>query len=469
MKTGNLTNSTRLAVAAIALAAAATSFTGCDDDSTIGESIIQDQLAVVVNDTSFTLTGHSIAADTLLSRTVTQIIGSIEAPGYGELSSDFVTQFMPSLALDTVGVSVNEIDSLKLVFSMDPKAFTGDSLAPMGLEVYRLTEDLKTPIYNTFDPAGKYDAANPLGSVMYNATTMGQPDSVQGATVRNIEVTLPRSLGQELYAAFRDNPENYATPSAFSKNVFNGIYVRNSFGSGRIIRIAQTVMRMYYHTTVATASGADSTINHTGSYFAVTPEVITNNNLSLKLASSLKDRAKEGQAIVVAPAGMDVEITFPARDIIDNYRANNKGLGVVNQLTMQIPASTIDNKYNIVAPPHLLLVLSSKKKEFFANGKVNDNMTSFYAAYDGDSHSYTFSGLRDYIVDLMERDQITADDYTFTLVPVTVTTETIQSSYGSTGRVVVTSITPYVATPAMTLLNLANARISLTYSTQTMM
>lgn len=78
----------------------------CDDDtSTIGSSLIQDQVKIVVDD-SFTLTGHSVASRRVQSRTILQLLGNIDAEGYGSFSSDVVTQFMPSQTIPYTDVTL---------------------------------------------------------------------------------------------------------------------------------------------------------------------------------------------------------------------------------------------------------------------------------------------------------------------------------------------------------------------------
>ena len=106
----------------------------CNDDSTIGGSLVSDSLEVVI-DSSFTVTGHTIAADPILSRTTMQLLGSVDVPGFGTLSSDFVTLFIPANAIDTAGITAAQIDSLRMFMVMNLGAYTGDSIAPMGLGV----------------------------------------------------------------------------------------------------------------------------------------------------------------------------------------------------------------------------------------------------------------------------------------------------------------------------------------------
>ena len=438
----------------------------CDDSSDIGNSITQDSVAIIV-DTTFTLTGQSVSNSQVLSRSVTQMIGSIDADGFGRISSDIVTQFMPSNVLDTAGVGVNDIDSLRLVMMLNLGEYTGDSVAPMGLEVYPLKRQLPSPIYSDFDPEGYYDSSERYASLIYNASAVGQPDSVKELSYRMLSVTLPRTVAKNLYAAYLENPATYATPTAFAQ-VFPGLYIKNSFGNGRVTRIASTTMHLYYHKTYYDESlEKDTTVRRAGNYFAVTPEIVTNNNIRLDIAPEIKARVAQGQTIVMAPAGLDVQFRFPGPEMLEKYRQDiAKGLGVINTVELSIPAKAIENKYGIQPPAYLLMTLTSEKDDFFINNKIPDNKTSFYAAYNSTTGKYDFTGLRTYFLDLLDKDQLTDADITFTLTPVSVTYESNSSYYYGT-TTTVTGVAPYVATPVMARLLIEKSKISLVYSKQT--
>ncbi len=454
-----------LAIGAVATLMA-TSMIGCNESSVIGESIVQDNVEVII-DSTFTVSGQSVRNEAVLSRTITQLIGLIDAPGYGRLSSDVVTQFMPALSLDTTNVGADRIDSLKLVMNITLGAYTGDSIAPMGLDIYRLEKSLPTTMYSDFDPEGYYDPNKKIGSVIYNATALGEDDDTKALSYRQVTVDLPVELGREIYTSYVKNPSAFVTPTEFTDKVFKGLYFKNSYGSGRVTRVGQTLINMYYHSTYYDSDiEADTTITSVGSYFAVTPEIISNNNIKLTMDKSITDAVDAGESIVLAPAGLDVDITFPAREIISSYRSNITNLGVINSLTLDIPAEAITNDYDIEVPTYLLMVLKNKKDEFFENNDINDNETSFYATYSSTTNSYTFSGLRTYLLNLMEKDEITEDDITFTLTPVTVSTESTTSSYYTTSTTYVTSIIPYVSTPVMAKLLLDESKITLVYSKQ---
>lgn len=453
-------------LAAALMAGSAVLTPSCDDSSDIGNSITQDSVTIVV-DTTFTLTGQSVSNARVLSRSVTQMIGRVDAPGFGSLSSDIVTQFMPSNILDTVGVGVNDIDSLRLVMMLNLGEYTGDSVAPLGLEIYPLTRQLPSPIYSDFDPTGYYDTSKRYASLIYNASAVGESDSVKDLGYRMLAVTLPRDLAKGLYSAYRNNPQTYSTPSDFA-NVFPGLYIKNSFGNGRVTRIASTTMHLYYHKTYYDESiEKDTTVLCAGNYFAVTPEIVTNNNIKLEIAPEIKARVAQGQSIIMAPAGLDVQFRFPGIEIIEKYRADiSKGLGVINTVGISIPVEEITNKYSIKPPTYLLMTLSKDKEAFFQENKIPDNKTSFYATYNSTSGTYEFSGLRDYLLDLLKKDEIKDEDITFTLTPVSVSYETNSSYYyGSTTTV--SGIVPYVSTPVMARLLIEKSKIKLVYSKQT--
>ncbi|MDE5595137.1 MAG: DUF4270 domain-containing protein [Muribaculaceae bacterium] len=450
---------------ASALALTAITFAACNDnDSPIGSSLTEDSITITV-DSTFTVTGHSIANSAVQSRTLLQLLGRIDAKGYGSLSSDVVTQFMPSVSLDTTGVTVNSIDSLKLMMAVYHGNFVGDSITPMGIDIYRLNRNLPSPIYSDFNPEGYFDPSDKLASTVYNASTLGESDSLKLASYHTLSVKLPRELAQEFFTAYKTNPANFASPTAFINNVFKGLYIHNSYGSGRLTLVSTTMMRAYYRRTIKKEDGTDSIQSTMANYFAVTPEIITNNNIGLKLAPAVTEMVNNGDNIVVSPTGYDVEFAFPVKDIISSYRAHKGNESAINTLTFSIPADSIPNEFDFGPAPCMLMVLKSKKAEFFQNNSLPDNVTSFTADYNSTSGCYNFGVMREYLMSLIDKDDITPDDYTFVLTPVKVDTETNSDYYyGSTTTV--TSVTPYISAPTLTKISFDKAKIKFTYSNQ---
>lgn len=435
---------------------------GCDDNSDIGSSLVSDEIEIII-DSTFTVTGQSVDNKVVQSRTITQLLGLLDAKGYGRLRSDIVTAFMPAAAIDLEGgVTGQSVDSVKLIMDMYSNAMTGDSLVPMGVTVYQLTSKLAQPIYSDFDPDGKYDPT-PIGFTTYAPTNLGQGDSMLNLAGRSIYVDLPKEIGAKFIDAYINTPAVFTTPQSFAE-FFPGLYIKSSFGSGRIVRIARTTINVYYHVnTVSPTTGNDTIIGKSGIYMAVTPEIVTNNIISYNIASDLRRRADAGEALIVAPTGLDVEMKFPGQEILNFYNDNAGSLAVVNDLTFELPARNISNDYSIAPPAAILMIKKKDREKFFANNSVPDNVSSFYAMYNAESGSYVFSSLRGYFMDLLDKGEASAEDTEFIITPIQVVTED-GGGYNTTSYV--SNIVPYISNPAMAQLMLDRAKIKFTFSKQ---
>lgn len=439
-------------------------FASCDEDSNIGSSLVDIDSSIVIAD-DFHVTGKSKEIGSVQSRTIMQLIGNIDAEGYGKFNSDFVTQFMPAAAIDTTLTESSQIDGIRMVMMHYAGEFVGDSVVPMGLEVFRLDKSLQAPIYSNLNPEGYYNPSAPLASKAYTSANSELVDSLASLNYREIYVDLPKSLGVELFEMYVNNPQSYVDPAIFCEQ-FKGLYVKSSFGSGRVTKIGATVLQLLYHQDTVNSAGRDTTLNYEGNFYAVSPEIITNNNIAYEMSTDLLDRIENGEALVVAPAGEEVELQFPINDIMSYYRLNSGKLSVINDLTFSIPASKITNDYGINPPSYLLMVLSDQKEEFFRKSDVTDNVTSFYAKYDDTTGYYDFGSMRAYLLDMLSKADVKESDYTFTVTPVSVSTETVGSSYYGNLATYVTNIAPYVEQPAMARLELDKAKIIFTFSNQ---
>lgn len=204
---------------------------------------------------------------------------------------------------------------------------------------------------------------------------------------------------------------------------------------------------MYYHTFGTDEDGKQITNKHTGAYFSVTPEVILNNMIKYAPDQKLKDRLTAGENLLIAPVGYDVEIEFPIEKVITLYHENAGKLSVINNLSMDLPAVAVENDYDIDPPTNILMVLTKDKEKFFRLSELTNDETSFYATYDSENKRYRFSGLRTYLLKMLEKyneGTLTPEDYTFTLTPVSVVMETNTNNYYGTGTSYLSAINPYI-------------------------
>ncbi len=449
---------------------------GSCTDSNIG-SALADKKLFIVEDSSFVITGHSVANPRLQARTSSQLLGVIRSEGYGTLSSDVVTQFMPVLLIDTVRTSAAAIDSCKLRLRIPATGgFTGDSLATMRLNVYRLKKQLPSPIYSDFDPTDYYDPDELLASVPYSpaAAELFSFTADGGATFinyRDVYVTLPVEVARDIFTEFKQNPATFSSPKLFAQ-FFPGLYITNSYGSGRVMNFTHTEIISYFRRTYKATDGSDSIVVANQTYLGATPEVLSDNIIHLDIDKKIQDMVDAGDAIIMAPAGYEVQVKFPIQEIIDAYLSGaDDDLSIVNALSMELPVEPIATEYKINPPDYLLMVKTSMKDQFIAGDSLTNNKDSFYAKYDPKTRKYVFSGMRDYVLNILKNKLGVADeeDINLTITPVDVTTYTNATAsyyYTTTSTTTVTKIAPQVSKPAIAKIRFDKAKIKISFSKQ---
>lgn len=450
-----------------------------DENSMIGSSIVDTDLEIVV-DSSFQkmVTAESIPNDSVVGRTITQLIGRISIPGYGKLETDFLTQFMSASTFDTVGVDC--LDSLVLYLSYNTESFTGDSLAPMQLSVYPLEKQLKSPVYSSVDPAEYYNAQSaPIALKSYNASFLGLPDSLVELGYKTIRVKLPDAMAEQLFEKYKTDPLVFSSPSRFTQ-YFPGFYVKTSYGSGCVVNVQNSVMNLHY-TKTTVINDKDSTYASTQTLMAVTPEISTGNHIRLEIDPTLQSNIDAGRVYLQAPAGLNVLLHFPTREIVRSFEESvgaggSTIQGLINSLILEVPLKELPkSNYKLEPPQFLLFVRKSELQSFFEKKELADNVRSFYAEYNSDTRKYSFTGLRTFLNDVIEKKrqgtEITDADEEIVLVPVSVYSETVSSGssyyyYSYNEQEVVTDIVPYISAPALAEIDMDHIRLQLTYSRQ---
>ena len=447
----------------------------CDDEiTTIGSSLNDSLIEITVDSTSIKLSGQSVFNDSILGRTTDPLIGNLTVEGYGSLRTGYLTQFMPTLDIDTTNVTPSTLDSIKLYLSYYNEDLTGDSLAPMVMDVYKLDKTVKSPLYTNLNPLDYYSPENILASKPFGSSTDGLIDkdnSTEDKTVtyKRIEIKLPIELGQEIFNKYKEDPEIFSLPSEFAK-FFPGIYMNVSYGNGRMVNIKGIFMTMHYR--AIDNKGKIDTLAY--NYLGVTPEVSSINHFSLTPDEQLLSRVEEYNAtgnkvIAQAPIGYMPIIKFPTGNIIKKYQEKLDESGriqnILNYLSFTIPVVTNEN--NQLAPPqYLLFIRASQVNDFFEQKLLPDDISTMYATYNKAKGVYNFGDISKYIKSILQREDptVTEDDETIALIPVSVYSETNSSYYETTTSVV--SVVPYSESPAIADLDLDGAQIKIIYTTQ---
>lgn len=451
-------------------------FSACEDEnSTIG--IATGEVEITVDTFYFNLNAKAIEIENFDSKSGNLLIGSIQNKQYGKLDCSFVTRLMPAAKLDVPDslLSPERVDSCKILMAAQRDEIVGDSLAPQSLAVYILDKQLPSDITNNFDPAGYFDPLKPLATKNYTLSEISSKDSVfYNNTFIEISMNLSKDFGKEIFEKYIKEPQIFQWPQNLAQNYIPGLLVKPTFGNGCIANIYTFYTAVYYHSLKDQTFIEDNDtivrqvhVNHVTYPFSVSPEVLSSNNIKYVPSDNviLKNRTEDGQVVVTTPGGYVASYEFPAQTLIDRYNEKNVHLSTVNDLTLFIPAETFDTSKAISTAPNILMIKSSQYEEFFRDNKIPDNLASFTGVYDADKNRYYFGGLRNYFLDLLQKDNLKPEDIEFTFIPVEITTETSSSYYGQ-GTTYVTKCVPYTIKPTLTLLKTDEAMVTFSFSTQ---
>lgn len=461
----------------LAAAAAAIGFSACQDDvSPVGSSVARGDVTITVDSAAFNFDSKTVPALNIDARSTTNLLGHINIPEYGELSAAYVAQMMAaSEMLIPDSISVDRVDSLTVVVAMRRAGAIGDTLAPQQYKMFTLTKSLPSDIRSGFNPSGYYDPSDPIATRNYTLSGIALKDSLfKKLQVLTYSSTLPKKWATDLFTAYRNDPSAFQWPSTLDR-YFKGIYVEPSFGRGAIANVGATAMYLHYHyyttgNVVENDVSVAKQFTHRDSIalLGTAPEVLSSTIFDYTPSKKLLDQIAAGKQIITAPLGYHVSFTFPVKQLLDQYWASDVNLLVINNLTLAIPATSVHNDYGLTPPPNLLMIRADKAVEFFRNGEVPDNKIAFTGTYSSATGRYEFSSMREYIVSLKnQKDQITEDEMKFLLIPVNISTESVENYDGSVTQYV-TDCTPYIERPAMAELHTDRALIVFTYTEQLM-
>ncbi len=479
------------AIKTLLFALPAIAFCACEDKvSEIGGSLVSGEVLIVADTIETQLVAKASLITDLDTRSESKLLGRINIPEYGSLDCSFVSQLMSATKMNIPdSITANDVDSMRMILTVPRGSLTGDSLTPQQLTVYQLAKVLPTNINNSFDPLaeGYVDMNKKLGVKSYTLSSLSLSDSLfqLGGSIR-IPIDLGRDMAVKYFNMYRDSVTApiFQWPSTFAKE-FPGVYVEQNFGNGCVGLINTLSIYTYWHRTDLDYKKKEKEEGKEDEkdefeyvpvirrdsvcLFASQPEVVSSNLIKFEVADYLKDMVADGKSIITTPGGYTVDFKFPAMDIINRYNADLSRLSAVSSLSFEIPASTIENDYGLGVAPYLLMVRTDKKEEFFAKNQVPDGKTSFSSEYDSDAEAYKFTGLRQYILDLIEKyrngETIEDKEVEFSLVPVILDTESVSNYYGSP-TVYVTRCAPYIGRPTMTELNTDKAKIYFYFSRQ---
>lgn len=394
-------------------------FVACEDGlSRLGESIQPGVDDINAKGDTINLTAATYSfKDSVYARTEYGLLGEYIDPVFGKVKSDYMTElFCPdNIEFKNPNNKAITIDSVML--DTEFMYYTGDTVAPMGLSVYEVTEPLKAYFFTNVDPA-KYtnNMSKLLGQSIFSIQDV-PTEVISGSRIRTISTELDLSLGERFYKEWIDSKgATFKNSDAMSK-FFKGVYVTTTFGSGTLINTDRTFFNIYYTYQIRNlANTADSAVVGTFS-LPVTPEVIQMNHVKNTLPAGMLGPSKV-QTYLKTPAGVYSEITISLKDIREAVGADR----VINAANFKIKGFTEEEeKSGLTRPSFVLIINKDSLKNYFYDQKYSlSNKTSFVVARSVASNTYDLGNMANvinYYTDYY-KDQAELPDLKYLIIPV---------------------------------------------------
>ncbi len=380
----------------------------CDDNSgTLGlEMFPGSDQNIIGKSTTFNVTTQSEIADNVFAKTSIGYLGRFTDPNFGYYEASFLSQihciedfkFPPVCNLndeddvnnpEAIMVS-NEIYRTELVLTYTN--YFGDSLAPQHVNVYQLNQklDKQAAYYTNINPSDYYSSSDLIGDRAYTAVNLAHSDSLRATDtyLPSVVVSLPTSLGQEIYNKSREAEANNKDFAPIFMDMFKGIYVTNDYGDGTILYIDQIELNIVFKCYIRDSSTGeiykmhDEVTDSTGySYrtFVATKEIIQANSFKSDETLIQQKVEETDWTYLKTPAGIYTQATLPLTDFEENLSQDT--LNVVKLAFTSYNQSNDENKYEYTmnAPSYLLMVREKNKESFFINNEINDGLTSYIA------------------------------------------------------------------------------------------
>lgn len=386
----------------VIVAIVTTVLVSCDDSTgTLGIDMMPVHDVISTNDSIFLIHTRTIKAnpDSIVANSNECYLGRMQDPvTHVSTTCDFMAQMhivedfsLPRLALmDKDENGQVYADSVDLSIYFD--SYMGDSLTTMKMTVYELDRQTlrEDTIYTANVDPSDYSSklASAAQSVSYTISDLNSTVSTS-QYYRHVNVRLPQEYGTRLLRTYYEHPEYFANTYQFTHKVCPGFYFEHTGGTGAMLNVQLSALHIYfsYHPTPdSTAVGMKR--------MAATGEVIQTTRAE---NSSLDQLAAEGNCTYLrSPSGLFTEVHLPIDSIVKDSLYNDS----INnaRITFRRMNDRNTSEYKLPVPADVLLLPKSQMYQFFRDGRLHDNRTSYLASFASAMNAYVFSDISKLII-----------------------------------------------------------------------
>lgn len=413
-------------------------FTACKGDvDTTGESVLDENDAIIVLTDTFPLLSHVDSCKAIISQADSFLLGEIETD-YGVLRASILSQLAcPEGYSYPADFHIDSIDSICLFIYY--ASWVGDANAPIALNAYLMDK-------NTFEYSGIYrsdlnidDYCSRDKSILTNHRIVVASEKLDSIKNSNGDyMPMVRMRVNDDFMQYFGSITSFKDQASFNKQ-FKGLLLETSFGSSTVLNVSDIALGVYYRFGYNKA-GRDTVVHDMKAFYA-NSEVRTVNHLLYRDKKEWIEGLQNDSDYynyIIAPAGAYTRMSFPMMQIADSIMINvMEKRPYVNKAEVRVMIENMEDDSGrdawLKPTTHMLLIKETSMERFFKNKELPSDTCALLGQLSQGTDSlgnniYFYSyDLSDLLTNKL-RQQSNDTVLNMLLVPVTVTTTTTSSS-----------------------------------------
>lgn len=323
-------------------------FSGCKDENELGRDILPDgdYLNTIFSDTTQVLTS-TVKEDSLRADELSlQLLGSDKNPVFGLSTASVYSQV--NLEGTPTFSNLPQADSLVLILSYS--GYYGDTSAQQTINVYRLSEDMRTDSSYYSNRSFTHDLTS-IGSLNYSPQPFTKVVVDSDTVAAQIRIRLDQSLADSIILL---NGTPTLSSNADWLSYFKGLYIEsmpiNVQGAISYFSFFNSKMTLYFHDTTNVNVSKTYNFSLTGARLNHFEHDFTGYDAGNQLADST---VNDSINYVQAMAGLKMKITFP---FLKHF--TDSGSILLNRAELKINATAPIIPYSL--PQKMYLVIKDE-------------------------------------------------------------------------------------------------------------